>query len=711
MITLMVFGQIFTGNSVNAIANAFSASTVSSKKVSSSELASSTTKKTSDNLSNLSKNGMETFNTKKTIGSQSKITKANVTRKYSSTSSQNIFINGLGSNDAREDQGKESDASNWTEGSSHDLHYDFSINDGTAIKSGDTSTLTLPDGAVFANNESFDIKDENGNIIGHFEAKVGESTGIITWSNYYAVHPNDRHGIINLVVTGIIPLPSNVVYINKNGWVINQGTDGNYKQVQWELRVNPKNNVINNVKISDTVENVDTQTIDKGSFSVKYTDSGEVVPENQYTLNITNNGFTLAFNADINKDIRVLYTTTLVSGIPYLIDGTKMTFSNKVAMSGQDITNNKNVSDTSAKDVVVGNNGSGSGAAKGVILTKKDSETGNSIPETHFKLVDSNNTTIQDDLVTDQYGQIHLDNMKDGTYYLVETQAANGYVINTTPQKFTITDDQQSPSIIMFNNDPQPKTTNVSGTKTWQDNDDQDGKRPSSIMVNLLANGKEVQSQKVSSNDHWQYNFKDLPKYEDGVAINYTVTEDKVADYTTKIDGTNLINSYTPKQTGVTVTKAWNDSNNQDRLRPNSIKVQLYGDNVKVGNEVTLTSGENWTHSWAKLPINDRGKTIKYTVKEVGTATGYTATINDTNTGNIMITNSHTPKKHNVTPPNKKTTVHKLTSKIRPWLVKHHFLPQTNEQYASYFVSFGLALLVVILIIVLVIIRRRNSYK
>ncbi|WP_344695757.1 collagen binding domain-containing protein, partial [Lentilactobacillus parakefiri] len=42
-------------------------------------------------------------------------------------------------------------------------------------------------------------------------------------------------------------------------------------------------------------------------------------------------------------------------------------------------------------------------------------------------------------------------------------------------------------------------TTTISGTKTWKDNNNQDGVRPSSITVNLLSNGKQVQSKKVSA--------------------------------------------------------------------------------------------------------------------------------------------------------------------------------------------------------------------
>ncbi|MGC3218371.1 Cna B-type domain-containing protein, partial [Pseudomonas aeruginosa] len=82
-------------------------------------------------------------------------------------------------------------------------------------------------------------------------------------------------------------------------------------------------------------------------------------------------------------------------------------------------------------------------------------------------------------------------------------------------------------------------------TKTWNDNDNQDGKRPDSIVVNLLANGKKVASQEVTAANNWAYQFTDLPQYENGQLITYTVSEDAVDSYSTSINGYNITNSYT----------------------------------------------------------------------------------------------------------------------------------------------------------------------
>ena len=90
------------------------------------------------------------------------------------------------------------------------------------------------------------------------------------------------------------------------------------------------------------------------------------------------------------------------------------------------------------------------------------------------------------------------------------------------------------------------QTINISGTKTWNDNNNQDGIRPSSITVNLLANGQQVASKTVSASDNWQYSFDNLAAYANGQKITYTVTENAVAGYTSTVDGYNITNTHNP---------------------------------------------------------------------------------------------------------------------------------------------------------------------
>ena len=57
-----------------------------------------------------------------------------------------------------------------------------------------------------------------------------------------------------------------------------------------------------------------------------------------------------------------------------------------------------------------------------------------------------------------------------------------------------------------------------------------------------------------------------------------------------------------------------------------------------------LSAKNNWTHTFSNLPLKAKGKEIQYQVKEVGTVKGYTSTVDDSNKGNVVITNSRPPE-------------------------------------------------------------------
>ena len=283
-------------------------------------------------------------------------------------------------------------------------------------------------------------------------------------------------------------------------------------------------------------------------------------------------------------------------------------------------------------------------------------------------------------------------NKKTVQYSVKEVGTVKGYTssVNGKNGNFTVT------------NTHTPSTTTVSGTKTWKDNNDQDGKRPDSIKVNLLANGKVVQSKTVKASDNWKYSFTNLPEFENGKKISYTVTEDQVKDYSTTVNGYNLTNSYTPAKTSVSVTKAWNDNNNQDGSRPNEVKVQLYANGEKSGNEVTLNAANKWTHTWTELAEKSNKKTVQYSVKEVGTVKGYTSSVNGKN-GNFIVTNTHTPSTPNVPTnktPNKSSRHNNPIKKIVQKIVQL-ILPQTGSSSETYLIAIGGVLLILLLSVIL----------
>ena len=104
--------------------------------------------------------------------------------------------------------------------------------------------------------------------------------------------------------------------------------------------------------------------------------------------------------------------------------------------------------------------------------------------------------------------------------------------------------------------------------------------------------------------------------------------------------------SYTvaPTLISVSVTKVWNDQNDNDGLRPDSLKVSLYADNVNTGKYIVLNAENKWQGSFEDLPATDQGKLIKYEVYEE-TVSGYTAQegISETDDGfAVTLTNTHT---------------------------------------------------------------------
>ena len=227
--------------------------------------------------------------------------------------------------------------------------------------------------------------------------------------------------------------------------------------------------------------------------------------------------------------------------------------------------------------------------------------------------------------------------------YTVVEVTVTGYTSDVTGDAasgFTIT------------NSYSPETVDVKATKNWDDANNQDGKRPTKITINLLADGQKVESKEVqaAADGTWTVEFTKLAKYKDGKEIKYTVTEDAVAEYESTITDFTITNKYAPKAIDYKVTKVWNDANNQDGKRPESVTVQLYkkvgdADPVAVeGKKLTLTAKDKtdantWVASFTNLPQYEAGKEITYSIKEVDVPAGYEASV----TGQV-VTNTHNPE-------------------------------------------------------------------
>lgn len=250
---------------------------------------------------------------------------------------------------------------------------------------------------------------------------------------------------------------------------------------------------------------------------------------------------------------------------------------------------------------------------------------------------------------TASFGKMEL--KKDGQeikYTLVGTKA-DGYT-------YTCTGSGAAGLVLTYTH--KPEVVSVSVNTTWNDKNNQDNQRPKAYSVQLKADGEAVGDEiTLSSNNSFAKVWKDLPKYKAGkvgVTVKYEVAvTDLDSEYETRTeaDGNtfNVINTYIPGTVQIPVSVKWDDANNQDGKRLDSVEAELYAEGQATGNKVTLDEKNSWKASFKKVDVKKDGKRINYTVKTTENK-DYTITT----TGNVLddngvvVTYKHVPETVNV---------------------------------------------------------------
>lgn len=224
--------------------------------------------------------------------------------------------------------------------------------------------------------------------------------------------------------------------------------------------------------------------------------------------------------------------------------------------------------------------------------------------------------------------------------------------------------------------------------KTWNDSNNADGIRPSSVTVRLLANGTESQERAplvLNAQNDWNGTFENLPRYdEDGKAIKYTVSEDIVLDYEAEIAGSDatgftIENTHKVRWTSLDVRKTWDDKDNQDNIRPASITVTLLRNGVEY-DKAELSEANAWEHTFTRLDlVDENGSFYKYEVIEAAADVpeGYESSVSRNEDGTYIITNTHTPKTIDI--PVEKTWMSGVPADEIPDSVTVHLLRNGEE--------------------------------
>ena len=426
---------------------------------------------------------------------------------------------------------------------------------------------------------------------------------------------------------------------------------GQSEQVKWVLRINHEKGNYKNVSISDELfvksgtlppeihYIPETFVLHEVEFN-EYGNTQRVVKSYRYNeikdiLHFSDNNtkFTFDFSekfGDMNgKQYLVEYKSTYV---PQLMLRNKATFRS---------TQKNEPLEAWFKSSEAGGGGQGDLTQKIKIFKVDENDIQTKLPNAEFlitKVKDGSTFTLK----TDAKGEAVSGKLEPGKYKIKETKAPEGYELDPTEKEATVAEGEP-----LFWTVKNTKVTNIniSGTKTWDDSNNQDGKRPDKIKVilNKTVDGQTTKvTEKEVTKDNWNYEFNDLPKYENGKEITYSIDEEAVPGYEKEVTGYNLKNSHTPEKVSVAGTKTWDDSNNQDGKRPGSIKVILNkivdGKTTKVA-EKEVTEQDNWSYTFADLPKYENGKEIKYSIDEKSVE-GYKKSVKGYN-----LTNKYIPPK------------------------------------------------------------------
>ncbi len=238
----------------------------------------------------------------------------------------------------------------------------------------------------------------------------------------------------------------------------------------------------------------------------------------------------------------------------------------------------------------------------------------------------------------------------------VEGNAEEGYTITNT---FTTPDDEIS---IIVN-------------KIWNDNDIQANRRPESLTLVVKNGNQEVKTVEITKDDmveettnQWSIVIDGLAKYNDnGQEIQYTVEEKEKTEGDLKFyeaeenpvvvedNQATIRNTFVKPDdtTTVTVNKVWNDNNNVNGKRPESIVVKVTGNGQTYTQEINAIDNETegnaneWTYTFTDLPKYDaNGQEIVYIASEEANTDDLKFYTNDGITGDMTsgytITNTFT---------------------------------------------------------------------
>lgn len=166
----------------------------------------------------------------------------------------------------------------------------------------------------------------------------------------------------------------------------------------------------------------------------------------------------------------------------------------------------------------------------------------------HLMIYAVDNHLPYEERTSDSNDVVLFDNLSCGAYLVIPVSIQNGY-INPTPFIAPIPVRNQSLDEWLYDLEPTPKTqidgntgekTYIAAKKLWEGN-----KKPDSISVSLVKDGKKVETVSLNAKNKWSYKWENLDKNHAWHVIENDVPDGYEVKYSTSKNTVTITNKST----------------------------------------------------------------------------------------------------------------------------------------------------------------------
>ncbi|MBQ3791459.1 MAG: Cna B-type domain-containing protein [Lachnospiraceae bacterium] len=240
----------------------------------------------------------------------------------------------------------------------------------------------------------------------------------------------------------------------------------------------------------------------------------------------------------------------------------------------------------------------------------------------YFEVKDEDGHTVATPMIPITNGESNsavVANLPYGTYFVNEDGSMLPPGMNLKSANDVMAMVDSNVPEVSFTNDVE--TTSVNVQILWDDEADIDGKRPHSAVVYLYGNAMEMASAVLDESMNWTYRWEDLPKYDGGGLITYTVSGMPIDAYMMTVTGDAasgfvITNSYTPMRLEARVNMEFAaDQDLEVTMRLDLLRSIDGTQPVTVDSKTeTVQTSTGWRGSFMDLPKYEYGREYTYTI-------------------------------------------------------------------------------------------------